>query len=304
MRHRSGRQPRGGESFQGAMSWPSQGAVLWLALLFSQAAGAASAGGERLLESINAYRASEHVCEAKRSAALPPLTLDPALAVSSDSRSGLQGTTYASIKTVALRGPSTAEDVFAVLVRDRCAVLGNPAYGAMFATRPAPDEWRIAFAQPLLSPNLGDWRAAGEAVLALVNRARATSRRCGDERFSAAAPLSWSDALGRAALAHSREMAATDRFSHAGKNNSNVGERAARQNYRWRRIGENIAAGQGSAAAVVAGWLASPEHCANIMNPYFRDSGAAFATNPGSAVTIFWTQVFGAKQQAASPTTN
>ena len=37
----------------------------------------------------------------------------------------------------------------------------------------------------------------------------------------------------------------------------------------WSGKAENIAAGQGSPQQVVAGWLASPEHCANVMNGRF-----------------------------------
>jgi uncharacterized protein YkwD len=88
-------------------------------------------------------------------------------------------------------------------------------------------------------------------------------------------------------------MAQRDYFRHAGKDGSEVGDRAKRQGYEWRRIGENIATGQGSAAQAVAGWLASPGHCANIMNPEFTESGAAYAVNTGSDTVIYWTQVFG-----------
>jgi len=68
---------------------------------------------------------------------------------------------------------------------------------------------------------------------------------------------------------------------------------AAYAGYRWQQIGENIAAGQGSAEQVVAGWLASPGHCANIMNPGFTEMGAAYATSEGGAAGSYWTQVFG-----------
>ena len=58
-------------------------------------------------------------------------------------------------------------------------------------------------------------------------------------------------------------------------------------------VGENIAAGQGEPADVVAGWLASPGHCANIMSPDFAEMGAAYALRPGSTRAIWWTQTFG-----------
>jgi uncharacterized protein YkwD len=62
--------------------------------------------------------------------------------------------------------------------------------------------------------------------------------------------------------------------------------------YRWSGIGENIASGQESVDQVMAGWLASPGHCANIMDRWFTEMGGAFAVagGPGRA---YWTQVFG-----------
>ena len=45
---------------------------------------------------------------------------------------------------------------------------------------------------------------------------------------------------------------------------------------------------------MVEGWLASPSHCYNLMNPDFHEMGAAYASNPQSQATIYWTQVFGA----------
>lgn len=88
-------------------------------------------------------------------------------------------------------------------------------------------------------------------------------------------------------------MAAHNYFSHRGKDGSLAGVRATRDGYDWRGIGENIAAGQGSAQQVVAGWLASPSHCFNIMHPDFTEMGAAYAVNPQSDAAIYWTQVFG-----------
>jgi uncharacterized protein YkwD len=74
-----------------------------------------------------------------------------------------------------------------------------------------------------------------------------------------------------------------------------VGERAHLAGYRWRRIGENIASGQGSPQAAVEGWLDSPGHCANTMHPGFTEMGAAYAINPASETgTVYWTQAFGA----------
>ena len=48
-----------------------------------------------------------------------------------------------------------------------------------------------------------------------------------------------------------------------------------------------------SGAVVVAGWLASPGHCANIMSADFAEMGAAFVLRAGTARGIWWTQTFG-----------
>ncbi len=52
-------------------------------------------------------------------------------------------------------------------------------------------------------------------------------------------------------------------------------------------MGENIASGQESADEVVDGWMASPGHCANIMDPNFTEIGVGYYDGD------IWTQVFG-----------
>ena len=60
----------------------------------------------------------------------------------------------------------------------------------------------------------------------------------------------------------------------------------------YRLTGENIAFGPESAEEVVAGWLGSPGHCANIMDARFRDTGIAVATGRKRG-HIYWVQEFG-----------
>jgi uncharacterized protein YkwD len=65
-----------------------------------------------------------------------------------------------------------------------------------------------------------------------------------------------------------------------------------RTGYRARHVGENIASGVPTAREVVDGWLASPGHCSNIMDPRFTEMGVAYATERRSRGVIYWTQVF------------
>jgi uncharacterized protein YkwD len=57
-------------------------------------------------------------------------------------------------------------------------------------------------------------------------------------------------------------------------------------------VGENIAAGQPTPEQVVAGWVQSPRHCANLMAAEYTEMGVAYATEPHSAAGTYWTQMF------------
>lgn len=130
-------------------------------------------------------------------------------------------------------------------------------------------------------------------VVELVNEARSRGRRCGSERFAAAAPLAVSRKLNDAAADHARDMLKNDFFEHRGSDGSQPGDRVGRTGYKHRLTGENIALGPQSAEEVVAGWLASPGHCSNIMEPRFRDIGVAVASGRKRG-QVYWVQEFGA----------
>jgi uncharacterized protein YkwD len=93
--------------------------------------------------------------------------------------------------------------------------------------------------------------------------------------------------LERAARSHSREMIATNAFEHGA-----FGARMTHFDVHGRLAGENLAWGIGYRAtprAIVAAWLASPEHRANLLRPSFRRVGignlvGAFQGNPGATV--------------------
>lgn len=132
-------------------------------------------------------------------------------------------------------------------------------------------------------------------LLVLVNAHRAAGASCGSKgSFPAAAPLAWNAMLTQAALVHSDDMVSTNVFSHTGSNGSTAGQRATAAGYIWQSLGENIAAGQHGTAAVVAGWMASPGHCANIMHTSFRDVGVACVNGAaGNRYATYWTMALG-----------
>lgn len=129
-------------------------------------------------------------------------------------------------------------------------------------------------------------------VVELVNDARARGRRCGKDYFAATGPLLLSDALRKAATAHATDMARRNYFDHHAPDGSEPRDRVRNTGYRWKLIGENIAFGPESAEEVVAGWLASPGHCANIMDPRFRDMGVAVAKGRKRGY-FYWAQELG-----------
>lgn len=175
-----------------------------------------------------------------------------------------------------------------------CGQIADPRLRHIGAYGRSESGLTIVVAQPFTTPPERDAAAIGRLVLALTNQARAHPRTCGSQRFPGVPPLSLASALTHAARAHARDMAVHAFFSHTGSDGSTPGERATRSGYRWSMVGENIASGVRTPRAAVAGWLASPEHCANIMTPGFRAMGVAFAVNPADAAVIVWTEDFGA----------
>ena len=100
--------------------------------------------------------------------------------------------------------------------------------------------------------------------------------------------------LAQAALGHSEDMAARNYFSHTSADGRSMVDRIDATGYAWSALGENIAAGYPSINAVVDGWIASDGHCANLMNPAFRDM--ALACVPGTASSTYrtyWTLELG-----------
>ncbi|MGL4879776.1 MAG: CAP domain-containing protein, partial [Waterburya sp.] len=63
--------------------------------------------------------------------------------------------------------------------------------------------------------------------------------------------------------------------------------------YQYSTAGENVAAGYLDAEAVVAGWMGSEGHRANILNASFEELGVGYGTSDDG--TSYWTQNFGSE---------
>lgn len=122
-------------------------------------------------------------------------------------------------------------------------------------------------------------------VIALINQ----------ERSAAGLPaLKANTKLTSAARGHSQDMACNGFFSHQSSTTGGPADRISAAGYSFSWAGENIAAGYGSAADTVAGWMDSPGHRANILSSNFTEIGLGYAYWAGSSFGSYITAVFGA----------
>ncbi|MBU6956986.1 CAP domain-containing protein [Pseudomonas sp. CVAP len=271
-------------------------ATLSLGLVF--AATAVATEESQLVELINTYRSQVQRCASLVSQELPPLAADPRLILPGnnigDLQQALARTAYpmVSVQAITLSGPRDAPSAMKAVRESFCQVVLDPQFVDIGVSHEGTT-WRIVLARPLLVSRLGDWQAEGQKLLEMINSARKQTRQCGAQSFAATQPLAWNTMLATAAQTHTQAMANQNFFDHKDRDGRTPGDRAELAGYAGQQIGENIAAGQDTVRKVIDGWLASPGHCANLMNPQFRELGAAYAVDPKSDAGIYWTAMFG-----------
>jgi uncharacterized protein YkwD len=126
----------------------------------------------------------------------------------------------------------------------------------------------------------------GQIVMELVNAERAKQ---------GLGALRVNPKLHQAAQAHARELAAGADAGHLGRDGSGPAERADRVGYEWTSIGENVAAGQSTAAEVVTVWMGSPPHRQSILDARFQEAAVGFEPDSASRWGTYWVMVFGAR---------
>jgi uncharacterized protein YkwD len=160
------------------------------------------------------------------------------------------------------------------------------------------DVWQTPYCHPVRDgmawpAPLPAWE---EEVLTLVNAARAAGHDCDSKgNFGPAPPLTMNASLRCAARKHAADMSMRDYFDHVSPDGEDFVARIAQAGYgSYAQIGENIAGGLDldNAKAAVDGWLASDGHCANIMNEFYTEFGAAAYEGSGK-LTFYWVQEFG-----------
>lgn len=123
-----------------------------------------------------------------------------------------------------------------------------------------------------------------QEVIRLVNEIRA------DNGLD---PLTENAQLADAAQQHAEYMG-QETVGHTGAGNTTPAQRIAAAGYDYGAAAENVAAGQSTPEQVVASWMASPGHRANILNPDLTEIGVGGGTGEDYGRT--WVQNFGTPQ--------
>jgi hypothetical protein len=113
-------------------------------------------------------------------------------------------------------------------------------------------------------------------IVALANQARA---EVGSE------PLKWDAALATAAREHCLQMAAEGPISHRYGGEPGLAARAAQAGAHFSLVEENVAFGP-DPAAINEGWLRSPGHRENLLNPQVDRVGVAVVASRGAIYAV------------------
>jgi uncharacterized protein YkwD len=163
-----------------------------------------------------------------------------------------------------------------------------PAREAPLAPLPRPAATRVTAAGSLSTAALSPAQAT--RALQLVNDVRARGTHCGDELFGPVPPVTLSGTLAGVALGHASDMADKNYFEHVDPAGQSPADRVRAVGYSEKLVGENIAFGPKSVDEVVQGWLDSPGHCENIMDPRFAEMGLGLAAGRAKR-GLYWVQV-------------
>ena len=127
----------------------------------------------------------------------------------------------------------------------------------------------------IISIDLSAQKIDKNLMLQEVNKFRSKRCKCGAKKYKSAPKLIWDAKLEQAAKRHAEDMCKVKKLNHTGSDKSTVAMRVTDENFIWTLVGENIAEGYPDVITVVDGWMNSPGHCKNIMNPEFTHIGAA-----------------------------
>jgi uncharacterized protein YkwD len=200
------------------------------------------------------------------------------------------------MRTIAPRTAITAAR-FARVIAVAGAITVLPTTGVALG---ATGHQRAASSAPCadtsLIPTLANGSRVEAATLCLINTQR--------QHYGRRALRPNAD-LARSAAAHSQDMVSANYFNHVSPTGDTPLARIKASTYLPLRsaylVGENIALGTmqlSTAAAIVASWMKSPDHRANILNRDFRDTGVGVIAQAPNMYSVgqqgaTYTQEFG-----------
>jgi uncharacterized protein YkwD len=174
------------------------------------------------------------------------------------------------------------------------AMLGL-ACGRQAPPPPAPAPEPVAEAPPAPAPApkpalpTRSLASIVDTVFLLTNR----------ERMRASlTPLRRNPDLARAAQLQAEQMAAAGKLAHEvpGSRYPTLASRMKLIGYQYRSVGENVAEGYTSGAALMAGWMTSAPHRANILSARYTETGAGMARSKSGRT--YTAQVFARPRSA------
>jgi uncharacterized protein YkwD len=159
----------------------------------------------------------------------------------------------------------------------RAAAPRSPALGSA----DAPDDERTP---RISSLRIREIESLEQQCLDEVNRVRQARRL---------QPLNFNEELLSVARGYSRRMAEQHFFSHNDPEGRTVRERVDEADIRWLIVGENLAYSNGyvnPVAASLRGWMESPGHRRNILDPDYNLTAIGVWISPDG--TVYFTEIF------------
>jgi len=93
-------------------------------------------------------------------------------------------------------------------------------------------------------------------------------------------PLSLNNKLDAAAQANADDMAARDYWSHYTPDGNPPWIWVTNQGYSYQKLGQNLATGFNDEQSTIDGWMASPPHRENLLDPAYKEVGFGYANVP------------------------
>jgi uncharacterized protein YkwD len=209
-----------------------------------------------------------------------------------------QSSGYRADVTAGLRVGGSDGDMIGTLRRSSCRIVSGRDLQDIGVYRRGSDNWLVLSSRYTL-PDRSQAPALAARALELINQVRTSGTRCGQRSFGPTSPVTLSTTLATVAFGHAADMAEHDYFEHEDLTGRSPAQRVRAGGYEEKLVGENIAYGPKSIDEVVQGWLDSPDHCENIMDPRFAEMGIAYAAGQLSRRGLYWVQLLAAPRKVA-----